>query len=1162
MRNLKRALSLALATVMTLGLMVVGTSAAGYTDVTSEDNQEAIEVLQEVGIMTGVTDDEFNPDGLVTRNQMAVIMSQLLNLDYDYYRGINAFTDVPAWAAPYVAACVAEGVTAGIGGGLYGGDNQVTAAQAALMIMKALGYFQYQGDFNPDWQVATIRQGSYIGLFDGIDSSAEAALTRGQVAQMVLNGLKSDMVIFTGTVGTELTLPDGTKYTAGYVSEYTPRTSSDDKYNALVGGTSDIAGDERYIVQLGEELFDGNLTERGTTDDFGRPASEWKYKTEFIGLYLDDSDLIATYEGVKAAKGDLYDLLGARIVNSIGTDYDLTVYVDGVAVTNPNPDNYFDRNSSSAAGVKNGQGIGQTGNGVLTQVYLIDHNDARVNDDIVITMVNTYLMKATSDYNATRELVTVEPVIINSDGVYNVNPALPATLEQEDFDVDGVKEGDYLLVTYSREDDSVQSVEPAEILTGTVTEYTETENVYIGGTKYSYNSLLGTNEKDDYYTINEDATVVLDAYGYIIYVDEAVSTNSYVYIQDIVGASGLKKTAIAAAYFTDGTFDEIHVDEYVTAAGVSNTTGSWLTTPGNIHGWYTYMVDSNENYTLYQIRDPRFTTGALSADNTDTDDEFIVSNKIVKFLSQGGTSGAPIMNAPADGANLRADADTIFLVLDQDDDISVYTGVEAVPNVIAGADADAGDVEIRWVVEDGYAQYVFIDVSGDDDDDITIDDVNNVADFMFILKDTGNRTVVEGTTYYQYNVVLDGEETTKYIARTEVGSAGELRYNIKENDEGYIRRAELMTHLGKDTHNVIALNGTAAATIEQEGRTLDIAGHDYITNADTDINLIIGKGCSLLHDSGANYETYLHTTVGTLAGTVYDQYLEGKAYVVVNEDDNELAEHIYVYVSQAYDVAQALKLYSDVTFENSASVAGCTVSFNGETKTFANNGSTDLVFEDVLYVSGGTNVSYTLTHTDGRIPYTGTVTVNAATVTVPAVNYFTVGGVANFSYSGDNVTYLAAGSSIVVPDGGTVYVRNETVNQGITSASAPGNANMELVTAPAAGVKAVYKFTVNANVPSPDFTTATVYSVSIAGGSTKVVGLDISVTETVVNGGTATLTLSGVASTTGTLTITANDGASVTVSPATLSVIEGTDYNAEFTIAGIDADTTISFSFA
>ena len=49
MRNLKRALSLALATVMTLGLMVVGTGAS-YADVSSEHNQEAIDVLQTVGI--------------------------------------------------------------------------------------------------------------------------------------------------------------------------------------------------------------------------------------------------------------------------------------------------------------------------------------------------------------------------------------------------------------------------------------------------------------------------------------------------------------------------------------------------------------------------------------------------------------------------------------------------------------------------------------------------------------------------------------------------------------------------------------------------------------------------------------------------------------------------------------------------------------------------------------------------------------------------------------------------------------------------------------------------------------------------------------------------------------------------------------------------------
>ena len=51
MRNLKRALSLALSSVMLLGMMVVGTSAASYPDVDAQDNLEAIEVLEMLGVM-------------------------------------------------------------------------------------------------------------------------------------------------------------------------------------------------------------------------------------------------------------------------------------------------------------------------------------------------------------------------------------------------------------------------------------------------------------------------------------------------------------------------------------------------------------------------------------------------------------------------------------------------------------------------------------------------------------------------------------------------------------------------------------------------------------------------------------------------------------------------------------------------------------------------------------------------------------------------------------------------------------------------------------------------------------------------------------------------------------------------------------------------------
>ena len=124
MRNLKRALSLALSTVMLMGMMVVGTGAAGYPDVTSKDNEEAIEVMQAVGVMTGDADGNFNPDQNVTRAEMAVVMANLLDLRVSDFVGASIpFTDVPEWAHAYVAACYADGITAGTSATTYGSDE-------------------------------------------------------------------------------------------------------------------------------------------------------------------------------------------------------------------------------------------------------------------------------------------------------------------------------------------------------------------------------------------------------------------------------------------------------------------------------------------------------------------------------------------------------------------------------------------------------------------------------------------------------------------------------------------------------------------------------------------------------------------------------------------------------------------------------------------------------------------------------------------------------------------------------------------------------------------------------------------------------------------------------------------------------------------------------
>ena len=115
MRNLKRALSLALASVMLVGMMVVGSSAASFPDVSAEDNTEAIAVLEAVKVMIGNENGDFEPDKNVTRAEMAVVMAKLLNLDYKYYETTCPFNDVPDWAKGWVGACAANGIVSGRG---------------------------------------------------------------------------------------------------------------------------------------------------------------------------------------------------------------------------------------------------------------------------------------------------------------------------------------------------------------------------------------------------------------------------------------------------------------------------------------------------------------------------------------------------------------------------------------------------------------------------------------------------------------------------------------------------------------------------------------------------------------------------------------------------------------------------------------------------------------------------------------------------------------------------------------------------------------------------------------------------------------------------------------------------------------------------------------
>ena len=708
MRNLKRALSLLLSSTMVLGMLVMGSSAAGYKDVDDSNvNQEAIEVLQTVGIMTGDQNGNFNPNGSITRNEMAVVMAHLLNLDYDYYRGTNPFTDVPEWAAPYVAACAAEGVVAGIGNGQYGGNQKVTAAQASLMVMKALGYFQNAEDFGSDWQVATIRQASYINLFDNISSNAESALTRAQVAQLVLNGLKAKMVDFTGDKGIQIG-----DVTVGYNAEYTARTNANKKYNSIDTGKTDIAGNNQYYVQLGEELYNGDLKlADDEADVFGRPAHTWSFDGEKIGTYVNYDLMVKEYTTSVTGK-ELYETVGKTAYGK----YDFEAYVDGA-----------DSNLYKQINKDNKADVSATGNGALTQVFVNSDKE-----EVVVTVINTYLAEATADYNTKKEEVNFK--------IHGLQGAKknPVSVSGEDFDVADVVDGDFVLVNYSFETEAIEVISDVETLSKvTITRFTSDDvggdkgntvsSVTVDGTKYNSSEKLTYDVAvlKDYTKSNlKDKTynVYLDKYGYAIGVEEVDAADNYLFMTGINTDQDYLATANydANVIFTDGTSGVVKVKSNQDVRNAIKAAEDNRDSQARINKWFKYTKNNSDVYTLTAIASELDTNVELAQNRTTKAQVKEINDRHISLLG-GGNDGKVYGNEK-----------TVYLLADLD--VVTVTG-KGTYGVIAGADevitgVDNTNIEV-WNQDDSAKDLTNADKT------ITVNGANSVGGTYALYNDDG-----------------------------------------------------------------------------------------------------------------------------------------------------------------------------------------------------------------------------------------------------------------------------------------------------------------------------------------------------------------------------------------------------------------------------------------
>ena len=112
-------------------------AASGMTDVVSGSYYEkAVAWAIENGITTGTTTSTFSPDATCTRAQAVTFLARALKAKA---ASAAEFSDVPtgSYFADAVAWAAANGVTEGIGGGLFGSDNDCTRGQIETFLYRA-----------------------------------------------------------------------------------------------------------------------------------------------------------------------------------------------------------------------------------------------------------------------------------------------------------------------------------------------------------------------------------------------------------------------------------------------------------------------------------------------------------------------------------------------------------------------------------------------------------------------------------------------------------------------------------------------------------------------------------------------------------------------------------------------------------------------------------------------------------------------------------------------------------------------------------------------------------------------------------------------------------------------------------------------------------------
>ena len=109
-----------------------------FSDVSKDSwYYDSVKYVKENGIFSGVSANQFDPKGELTRAMFVTVLGRMAGVDASSYQAQSEFSDVAkdAYYAPYVAWAKKHGITGGTGAGKFDPDRAVTRQEMATFFV-------------------------------------------------------------------------------------------------------------------------------------------------------------------------------------------------------------------------------------------------------------------------------------------------------------------------------------------------------------------------------------------------------------------------------------------------------------------------------------------------------------------------------------------------------------------------------------------------------------------------------------------------------------------------------------------------------------------------------------------------------------------------------------------------------------------------------------------------------------------------------------------------------------------------------------------------------------------------------------------------------------------------------------------------------------------